>query len=95
MGRLEVTPGRRAQRPHVLELLRRTPLTARLVERDLTLTGGERERELAAPLQVEPTGPRVELPFELLPEALGRPSEPARSRASFRKAAHRSTAVGL
>ena len=40
-------------------------MTARLVERDLTLTGGEHEEDLAAPLPVEPVGPEQTLPFVL------------------------------
>ena len=42
VARIEVTPGRRDTRPHLLQLSDTSPLTARLVERDLTLATGER-----------------------------------------------------
>lgn len=70
LTRLEITPARGDPGEHLITLHRRSPLTARLVERDLTLTGGERGQEMAEPILFDPLGPEVALPFRLHPEVL-------------------------
>ncbi len=75
---LEVTPGRADMGTHVLRLLRRASLAARLVERDLTLTGGEAEEDLADPVRFDLAEREVILPFRLRPDAIER-AEPAPS----------------
>ncbi|RMG07383.1 MAG: hypothetical protein D6731_23850 [Planctomycetota bacterium] len=79
VGSLEVTPGRSVQVPVEVWTRGRGPVTARLVERDVTLFAGEVDQDLAPPLQVPLEDPIV-CAFEvsLASSVVGRGGRPVR-----------------
>lgn len=72
VGRIEITPGKEPKEPVLISLSARRPLVHRLVERDVNLTDGDTEEELAHPVTVTTPRRKGRVTFIMRPSVLRR-----------------------